>query len=247
MHAVSQLGDVLGVWAHPDDETYLSGGIMAAAASQGRRVACVTATAGERGITDPAGWPPQQVARIRRTELREALRILGVRQHHWLGYEDGRCADVPPDEAVARLVALIERHRPDTVLTFGPDGVTGHPDHIAVGRWAAQAAAGSARPVRVLAAAKDAGWVRRFRALHDRYDVFRAGYPRPVPAGEPALRVDLPDDLLERKVAALRAQDSQTGPIIAAFGLARWREWIRTETFVAVSGPGVQGRNPASS
>ena len=52
--------------------------------------------------------------------------------HRWLDYPDGGCAAVDAEEAVARIAAIIDEVRPDTVLTFGPDGGTGHPDHIAV-------------------------------------------------------------------------------------------------------------------
>ena len=89
------LGTVLGVWAHPDDETYLCGGIMAAAVAAGSRVVCVTATRGELGSTDPVRWPPgEALARVRTEELENALRHLGVTEHHWLDYPDGARADV---------------------------------------------------------------------------------------------------------------------------------------------------------
>lgn len=231
MQAVRELGAILGIWAHPDDETYLSGGVMAAAAAGGQRVACVTATAGERGTSDPVRWPPQRLARIRRRELAEALALLGVEEHTWLGYPDGGCRRVRPDEAVARLGRIIDEFRPDTILTFGPDGVTGHPDHITVGRWAHDAAAVADTDSRVLAAAKDPDWIRRFEDLHEGFDVFRPGYPVPVPVGRLALSVALSDEVLDSKAAALRAQASQTAPLIGAFGVERWREWIRTEAF----------------
>ena len=77
-HAVGALGRVLGIWAHPDDETYLSGGVMAAASRNGQPTMCITATSGEHGTTDPIRWPPQRLARRRRRELRRALDILGV-------------------------------------------------------------------------------------------------------------------------------------------------------------------------
>ena len=59
---VTDLGTILGVWAHPDDEAYLSGGLMAMARDAGARVVCVTATRGELGTPDPRTWPPDQLA-----------------------------------------------------------------------------------------------------------------------------------------------------------------------------------------
>lgn len=231
MQAVRRLGAILGVWAHPDDETYLSGGVMAAAVEAGQRVACVTATAGERGTDDPARWPPWRLARLRRRELAEALRTLGVDDHTWLGFPDGGCADVSDEEAAARIIRVIERVRPDTILTFGSDGVTGHPDHITVGRWARRAAASAATDPSVLAAAKPPGWVRRFADLNGRFDMFRPGHPRPTPPWQLAVDLRLLDRLLDRKVAALRAQASQTAQLVEGFGADRWREWVRREAF----------------
>ena len=85
-HDVDALGRVLGIWAHPDDETYLAGGLIAAAARNGQATMCITATSGEHGTTDLSRWPPVRLARRRRRELRQALDILGVRHHVVLGY-----------------------------------------------------------------------------------------------------------------------------------------------------------------
>ena len=132
---LSWLGTTVVVWAHPDDETYLSGGTAAALVDLGHRVVAVTATRGDAGGPDPTPAGRAATARLRTAELEEALRVLGVTEHHWLGYEDGRCADADPEPAVRRLADLFDDVRPDTVVTFGPDGFTGHPDHRAVSRW----------------------------------------------------------------------------------------------------------------
>ena len=65
---VAALGTILGVWSHPDDEAYLSGGLMALARDNGQRVVCVTATRGERGTPDPVAWPPERLAEERTRE-----------------------------------------------------------------------------------------------------------------------------------------------------------------------------------
>ena len=65
--------------------------------------------------------------------------MLGVTEHHWLDYPDGGCADVDQDEAVRRVTEVMADVQPDTVLTFGPDGMTGHDDHKAACRWATEA------------------------------------------------------------------------------------------------------------
>lgn len=140
---VRLLGTILVVGAHPDDESFTAAGIMAAAVENGQRVACVTATKGEMGVQDAERWPPARLGEIRVDELKAALAILGVKEHHWLDYPDGGCNAVPFQEAVERLKGIIRQLQPDTVLTFGPDGLTGHPDHQTVSKWVDAAVKGT--------------------------------------------------------------------------------------------------------
>src|SRR5207245_1015642 len=93
------LGSILGIWAHPDDETFFSGGVMAHAVRMGRRVVCVTATRGESS-TLGANDSPDELATRREDELERSLSALGVTEHHWLDYEDGGLSRVPRNEAV---------------------------------------------------------------------------------------------------------------------------------------------------
>ena len=132
---IKKLGTILSVWAHPDDESFLAAGVISAAAQNGQTVACVTATKGEAGSQDPKKWPPEKLAEIRAGELAKALEILGVKKHFWLGYRDGSCCDVPTPEAVQKLSKIIQEVRPDSILTFGPDGWTGHDDHRTMYHW----------------------------------------------------------------------------------------------------------------
>ena len=77
----ARLGTILSVRAHPDDETYLAGGLMAAARDLGQRVVCASATAGEHGTDDPDRWPPERLGRVRRWEAAAAMAVLGVVMH----------------------------------------------------------------------------------------------------------------------------------------------------------------------
>lgn len=146
---VKQLGTILGVWAHPDDETFASGALMAAAVENGQRVICLTATKGEAGVQDESRWPANKLGEIRAKELEAGLKILGVTEHHWLTYKDGCCWEAEPDEAIACICDYINRFKPDTILTFGPDGMTGHPDHRTVCTWASAACRQTAEAVTV--------------------------------------------------------------------------------------------------
>ncbi|MEV6301383.1 PIG-L family deacetylase [Actinoplanes sp. NPDC051861] len=232
MNQISELGTILGVWAHPDDEAYLTGGLMALARDAGSRVVCVTATRGELG-----GDPAQRTA-----ELRNCLDVLGVTEHHWLGYRDGECGRVPPSGAVARLCDLIDEIRPDTVVSFGPDGNTGHPDHQAVGRWTT-AAVEHAAPAhtRLLQSAVTDTWAEQWRPVNDRFDVFAPGYPVTHPSSGLALHLALDPATVERKVRALAAQHTQTAVLIEAMGLDEYAAWVTDEAFTEqrsdLSGP----------
>lgn len=230
--AVASLGTILGVWAHPDDESYLSAAVMAAAVANGQRVTCITATLGEAGTDNPETWPPARLAPVRRAEVAAAMDALGVEDHRLLGYPDGGCAQVDEEEAIAAVVAVVEEVDPDTVLTFGPDGMTGHPDHVAAGRWAAAAVARAARPkTRLLLATKSADWCDRFAELHRRHQMFPDGLPPRSPEGDLALWLQPTGRLLEQKMAAMGAHASQVDPLIELFGVEVYRDWVGEEAF----------------
>jgi len=230
---VARLGTVLGVWAHPDDEAYLSGGLMAMARDHGSRVVCVTATRGELGTPDPESWPPERLAAVRTGELARCLEILGVSEHHWLGHRDGQCAAVPVAEAVGQLCDVIEQVGPDTVVTFGPDGITGHPDHRTVSAWVTAAFDRVAAPgARLLYAATPEQRVPRWRELDESLGVYLPGYPVPVPADRLAVDLVLSPGVVARKVRALAAQETQTAGLIEIMGVETYTAWVGEESFV---------------
>jgi LmbE family N-acetylglucosaminyl deacetylase len=232
-HDVARLGTVLGVWAHPDDEAYLSGALMALARDAGSRVVCVTATRGEHGTPDSVAWPPERLAAERTVELARCLDVLGVHEHHWLGHADGACATADPGPAVERLCDLIAEVRPQTVVTFGPDGITGHSDHQAVSRWTTAAFELAAAPgARLLYSAVSDRHARRWARFHRDADVYLDGYPVAVPVDRLDLDLVLEGDLLDRKVAALREQRTQTDGIVAMMGPDQYSAWVDEETFV---------------
>ena len=230
---VAELGTVLGVWAHPDDEAYLSAGLMALARDNGQRVVCVTATRGELGTPDPAAWPPDRLAAERTRELACSLEILGVDEHEWLPYRDGRCAAVPASEAVERLCGVVDRVRPDTVVTFGPDGLTGHEDHRTVSAWTAAAFDRAAPPgSRLLHATLAERRAARWDALTDSLGIYPPGLPVLTPTELLSLDLQLDPDVARRKFRALAAQDTQTAGLIAALGQDVYTAWVGDESFV---------------
>jgi LmbE family N-acetylglucosaminyl deacetylase len=123
------------VLAHPDDESLGFGGVLAKYAAEGVEIHVITATRGERGRYKDAATPRppnDDVGREREGELREAASILGVHEVSVLGYPDGAVHQAGAADAQRAIAAHLRRVRPDVVLTFGPDGAYGHPDHIAI-------------------------------------------------------------------------------------------------------------------
>lgn len=102
----------------------------------------VHATSGEKGsIADPSLATPETLGVVREEEDRRSWVALGREpdRHDWLRYPDHAVADQPYPDLVDRIAAVLRDERPDVVITFGPDGITGHPDHIAVGRATTEA------------------------------------------------------------------------------------------------------------
>jgi LmbE family N-acetylglucosaminyl deacetylase len=118
---------LLGVFAHPDDESLACGGLFAWCADRGARVSLVCATRGENG---PGGG--QALGDTRARELREAARALGATDVVLLDHEDGMLPWVEHETLEADICDAIRRHSPDVVITFGHDGLYWHPDHVAV-------------------------------------------------------------------------------------------------------------------
>jgi len=236
---LSSLGTTLSVWAHPDDETYLAGGVSAALRDLGVRVVCVTATRGEAG--GPESDPDSRAAlgRVRTRELEEALAVLGVEEHHWLGHQDGECAQVDPEAAADQIAHVLAEVQPQTVLTFGPDGFTGHADHRAVSHWVDLAVRRSTAEPQVLhaVATESALWVDE--ALTKDFGVYDEGWPRICAPEELVIDLALNGDDLSRKVQALRCQASQTQGLVEAVGIDRFTAWVATECFAPARATGV--------
>ena len=232
MLRVDELGTILGVWAHPDDEAYLSAGLMAEARAAGQRVVVVTATYGELGAADPYRWGPDRLAAARSHELAASLAAVGVTEHRWLGFRDGECHDRSA-EGVAAVAQLIDEVAPDTILTFGPEGMTGHPDHQAVSRWTTDAWLTSGRRARLLYATLTQEFHDRWGELNERLGIWTYGPPPSTPERDLVVNVQLEAGAIDRKVVALRAHASQTTSIVDAVGLDTFGRWWSVESFVA--------------
>ena len=128
---------LMAIFPHPDDETLGLGPTLARYASEGIHTKLLCATRGERGWFDSEGPDPglEGVGRIREAELRCAAEQLGLDEVSLLDYVDGDVDQANPEEIIGKLVSHIRRVKPQVVVTFGPDGAYGHPDHIALSQF----------------------------------------------------------------------------------------------------------------
>jgi len=134
---MTQKFKLMAILAHPDDESLGFGGTLAKYAAEEVEIHLVTATRGERGRFGPLGKgaDPAEVGRAREAELRAAAAVLGIRDVSILGYPDGAVDQVDAATAIPAIVRHIRRVRPNVVVTFGPEGAYGHPDHIAISQF----------------------------------------------------------------------------------------------------------------
>jgi N-acetyl-1-D-myo-inositol-2-amino-2-deoxy-alpha-D-glucopyranoside deacetylase len=228
---------LLCVHPHPDDESIACGGVLARAAADGVRTIVVTCTGGEEG-ENLAGIElgDEDLPTHRRRELADALAVLGVDTHHWLGYRDSGMAGSPanehPDsfhaadleEAAGRLAAIIREERPQVVVSDDRNGTYGHPDHVrayAVTVRAVELAADPDAPV------DGAPWqvakryvhtLSRGRLLAAHTALTEAGLPSPFGEGEvdlDAIPFGAPDELVTTTVDVLDHLDAKRAALAA--------------------------------
>jgi LmbE family N-acetylglucosaminyl deacetylase len=207
---------------------------MSLVRAAGNRVAVVTATRGEHGTPDPERWPPARLAAIREREMLASLAAVDVREHHWLDYEDGTLADASAEAGTRRLMEHIDAFAPDTIVTFGPDGLTGHSDHRTVSAWATTAWHRLGRRNRLCYATFTPDFHERWSGLNATAGLWMPGATPPSDAPEDlAFAVHCRQELLDRKLVALRAHASQSAHLVAQVGTDSYRCWWATEAFVA--------------
>lgn len=229
---VKKLGTIMSVWAHPDDESFTSAGIMATAVKNGQPVVCITATKGEAGVQDESRWPAAKLGEIRAKEMEAALKKIGIIHHFWLGYHDGHCQEVDSTEAIAKIKRLIDRFKPDTILTFGPDGMTGHTDHQTVSRWASQAAKGS--KITIYHTVEEEKHYKKYMVEADKkFNIyFNIDKPPVYKMEQCDIAYCLPKDALSCKYSALKAMPSQTEAMFKNMPPDEMTAMLDTECYV---------------
>jgi len=230
---IKKLGVILGVWAHPDDETFSSGGILANAIANGQRVVCLTATSGEQGVQDELKWPRSKLAEIRKAEHDEAYKILGITEHHWLGYKDGLCKSNNL-VAIETIRQFINKIQPDTILTFGADGLTGHTDHKAVHKWVTKANSRVENKSKIY---QTVITTEQYEASLIRLDerlnfFFNIDHPKLKKEKDCDICLNLDKELFDIKYRALQAMPSQTQKMMDIFDRGILVSAFSTEAFI---------------
>jgi LmbE family N-acetylglucosaminyl deacetylase len=239
-------GGLLAILAHPDDESLAVGGTLAGAAAAGLPTAIVSLSRGELGALG-AGATRQELGAIREAELRQAAAALGCTTVECLEHRDGELEWVDEDQVVDELCRRIRDLRPQALLTFGDDGLYGHPDHIAVHRLAVAAqekasASGGGCPWR-LEAVWPMGLIGGLaRAMDQRglstglWGLPPEAFGVPEPTGATGLDVE---PFVPAKLAALRCHRSQLAeaPLLDALPDDLARRFLGTEHFRCWPGP----------
>lgn len=262
---------LLAIYAHPDDEAFSVGGTFAAFTDRGGVVTLVSATRGEAGeISDAELATQETLGDVREGELRDAMRQVGVSDIRFLGYRDSGMrgtndnddprAFINADDLVLKeqLLEIIRAIGPDIVVTFGEDGIYGHPDHVkihlattaAFADYASDSTAGAeqARPMLYYTA------VPRER-MQEMAKRTTGPFVNMTP--EELAQLGTPEDMItthidvsdqyDRKLAALLAHRSQFGPQgpLSELPAEMVREMLSTERFRRVPfGDQDDGRDP---
>lgn len=210
------------VAAHPDDDVMGAAGLIRRHRNDADlRFVLIHATDGERGeIAAGSRATRRTLGAVRRAEDEEGWRVVGRMpdRHEWFGLPDGGLAGLPAEALTDRIAGVFAEERPDVVLAFGPDGITGHPDHIAVGaaasaaflRFAGDGGSGFRRLFHGAypQSALDRANARRVAAGHAPFDPTKVYEPRGVSDERIACSVDL-RDVTSVVAAAFRAHRSQ--------------------------------------
>lgn len=188
---------LLVILAHPDDESFPMGGTLAKYAAEGAQVTLICATRGEAGIPDLSS---EATGQIRKRELHAAAAALGLAEVRFLGYHDGRLAQAEPEQIIGQLVKVMQEIQPQAVITFGPDGISGHPDHLAIHHFTTQAFDRAELPGRLFYLSPSAATLQGCGVM-----------PSQEIAGGPVAGIDV-GDYRVAKVRAMQGHASQKPP-----------------------------------
>lgn len=223
---IKNLGTIVGIWAHPDDETCWSGGLMAAARANDQRVVIITATRGDGGETaDESRWPKSKLGEIREKELRTALTVIGVEELRLLDYQDGELYSVDETAAVQRISEILQEVGAKTVITFEEQGITGHDDHKTIRNWALRAAKQTGDLVVFCAYETAERYGETGKACDEEFSLyFKTDNPQLLTESDADLWFELPKELQAKKFKSICAHECQYSKLLSSLKGSAWLE-----------------------
>jgi len=201
----------LFIFAHPDDETFSSGGTIVKLAKSKHKVILATATKGEAGeLGNPPITTRDKVGEVREQELRRAAKILGIKNVNFLGFIDGKLRYIRNTKLETKILTILKKEKPDVVVTFDRTGASNHPDHKAVSRAATKMFIEykklATKHIRLYHTAMPRSFVKNFEQKGMGYDAF--GKVRGVKDEEITTIIDI-GDTLDTKIKALKEHKTQ--------------------------------------
>lgn len=214
----------MAIVAHPGDEAFGFGGALASAAASGAYVVVVCVTRGvfDRRLLDKAPAPGgrnrhyskptvwRNLDTVREDELRRSVALLGVRVLRMLDYAETQLDEVDYDELVGRIVEPIRMHRPEVILSFGPEGATGDPDHVVLHRAVRDAFDRAGEPMAYEDDIEEDQVAWRAAKLYELVPPAGSAEDGATPASSRALTLDL-GEVAPLKLAAINRHVTQTG------------------------------------
>lgn len=202
---------IIFVFAHPDDESFSSAGLIAKLTKKGVCVKLITATKGEAGqVGNPPITSKENLGKTREKELRKAAKILGIKQIYFLGYTDGELIRVAKKELSQKILKIFKIEKPDAVVTFNEEGASLHPDHIQIHKAATKAfkiyIKTVNKHVRLYYTANPRKFINKLRKSGMAYNVF--GKVKGTPSTRITTIVDI-SDTIGLKIKALKAHQTQ--------------------------------------
>jgi LmbE family N-acetylglucosaminyl deacetylase len=218
---------LLAIFAHPDDEVFRCGGTLALLAKRGVRIHILSFTRGQAGSCgDPPICTREELGVVRTNELLCSCRSLGLEAPIVLDYEDGSLESVSQEKGTAQIFDRIQAIRPQVLLTWPPDGLSGHPDHIAVSRWSSDA-----YHLAIKAGNMDLAALYHLAVPYSIASELGLNQLHTLPDNEISAAIDV-RNVWEQKIAAIRCHRTQAGesPILRA-NLVRQRRFLGQEHF----------------
>jgi LmbE family N-acetylglucosaminyl deacetylase len=225
-------GNTVGIMAHPDDLYYSAAALLGRIRALGHHVTSVSATRGEAGSLDHDRWPPHLMGDIREAEEIAAFAHSDVTDVRFLDFRDGTLENVPFEIGVEAVLQFLKELRPETVITYGPDGLTGHPDHIAISEWTTEAFHRANIPwSKLLHVAVGDHWHQVSMVLEEADAIYAPA--NITPDDELAIDLRIHGKELAHKLTGIATHTSQSLPLAEAIGgsIHRLIGWFERESF----------------